>query len=99
MRKAKQVQLHPMAGILPRDHKRQGIEIQTYSYAGNEGVHCGVHWVPEISARWLYRLESHWLRWRKWYNRQTQRKEALPVVTMTVGFPIDNPEQQTVLHL
>lgn len=90
---------------VPRfDRQKQGIEIQTIGFASDGSpVHAGVHWVPEISARYLWRLHHNWLRWRRWYdNLKENRKRNYPAKqNATVAFycahPIDNPREYHTL--
>src|SRR6185436_5629204 len=88
------------------DQRKKGVEIQTYGLTqANEVVHCGPHWVPEISARWLYKLHRNWLRWRRWYdNLPENRKRNYPAkinppIAFFAAHPIDNPPCSTWIRV
>jgi len=78
---------------------KAGVEIQTWGIASdNSLIFAGVHFVPEITARWLYRLLTNWQRWRKWYdslpenrNRDYPAKHD-PRVAFIGAHPIDAPK-------
>ena len=49
---------------------RAGIEVQTWGIAADRTlVYAGVHRVPELTAKWLFRLHRNNRRWRAWYDR------------------------------
>jgi hypothetical protein len=82
------------------DRKGQGMEIQEYGMDASGKIVCaGVHWVPDISARYMWRLCSNWRRWRRWYDnlpenrgRDYPTKHDLPV-RYWAAHPIDNPHK------
>lgn len=71
---------YPFGSPQKRDHLKLGIEVQGYGYDTQGNPLCaGVHFVPELSAKWIWRIVQHWKRWRKWYdNRPENRKRAYP---------------------
>jgi len=91
---------HPKAGQLNRDIQKQGLEVQTWGLGGpsNVCVYAGVHFIPELSPRWLWKLHTHWLRWRKWYDNLPENRNQdypakhNPVVRFTGAHPIDDPK-------
>lgn len=106
MKRSKQVERHPLCGLLKRDLRKQGVEIQTWGVSRFDGtVYAGVHWVPELTARWVWKLHAHWARWRKWYdNLPENRKRDYPAkhnpqVVLTGAHPIAVPEQTVWLRL
>jgi hypothetical protein len=87
-------------GFLRRDIRKQGIEVQTWGVsAAGETVYAGVHFVPEVSGRWMWHLHNHWRRWRKWYdNLPWNRREDYPAkhaprVVVTLMHPVYEPEK------
>lgn len=90
---------HPRAGILKADLLKKGIEIQTVGMDRDGLVHCGVHWVPELNARNLWKLHTHWLRWRKWYDNLPRIKRLyginqIPLITEFYAYRIESPGAQ-----
>lgn len=97
---------HPRAGILKADLLKKGIEIQTVGMDRDGLVHCGVHWVPALNARHLWKLHTHWLRWRKWYdnlprNKRLYGSKPTPLITAFYGYPdrMTNPQGAKALPL
>lgn len=53
------------------DRLKLGIKVQTYSCTlASDIISAGVHWMPEITARYVYKATSHWRRWRRWYDNR-----------------------------
>lgn len=86
------------------DRAKVGIETQIYAQTNDGFLICaGVHWFPEISAKWIYKAQAHWRRWRKWYdNRPYNVKRNYPAkvhalrankAQLVTAFPVRNPEQ------
>ena len=78
---------------------KTGVEVQTWGLDASQNMVCaGVHYVPELSARWIYRLFQNWRRWRKWYdNRPENRKQDYPAkhckpLAFYGAHPINNPK-------
>ncbi len=80
---------------LKRD--KQGVEVQEWGIdATHQLVYAGVHFIPEINARWLYRLHTNWQRWRKWYDSLPENAHDYPTkrilpVAFYGAHPIDEP--------
>lgn len=94
--KARILEPHPLCGLLKRDLKKQGLEVQTFGFSNaNECIYAGVHFVPELTPKWIYRLHTHWARWRKWYDNLPENRKRdypakhNPVVAFTGARPID----------
>ena len=59
---------------------KRGLEVQTWGLDANQKLVCaGVDFVPELAARYIYRLFSNHRRWRKWYDsRRENRRRDYP---------------------
>lgn len=67
---------YPFGSPPKRDHLKTGIEVQGYGYDKNGQPLCaGVHFVPELSAKWIWRIAQQWKRWRKWYDNLPENQE------------------------
>lgn len=89
---------HKLAGMLPADIRKRGLYVQVCAYSDNRLVWAGAHYVPEITARAAYRLESQWRRWRRWYDnlpanreRQYPAKVGPRAADRLCVFPIGEP--------
>lgn len=98
--------IHPLAGMLPADLRKRGIEIQVYAYLGRQVAWAGVHWAPEISARTAYYVERHWRRWRRWYDnlpanraRHYPAKEGPRGADTLILFPVHQPAARSIYRI
>lgn len=82
---------------------KAGVEVQEIAWDPTMRVVCaGVHWVPEMGAKWAWKLARHWHRWLRWMERQRRlgrlgRQPAVPaqpvpVVAWWTFHPIDDPQ-------
>lgn len=95
------------AKTIPYGRERKGtIEIQTFGFTTDNVLLCaGVYFVPAISAQILFRIASHWRRWRKWYDSLPENKRE----SYTKGddmrlavygcHPMHKPEIRTYIQL
>lgn len=97
---------HPRAGILPADSRKRGEYVQVFAYAGSAVVWAGPHYVPAITARAAYRLECHWRRWRRWYDRlpanrarRYPAKEGPRAADTLILFPVDQPSCRSTYRM
>lgn len=83
------------------ERKRKGaIEVQGWGVNSQGQIVCaGVHWVPQVSTKWAWKICRNWRRWRVWYDNLPWNKvQTYPAkgdeyrVTYYGIHPIDDPK-------
>lgn len=79
--------------------KPRAVEVQTWGLDSSKQLVCaGVHYMPSITARALYKLATSWRRWRRWYDNlpENKRRDYPAKHDCALAYygahPIDNPQ-------
>lgn len=85
---------------------KRGVEVQAWGCAAdNTLVYAGVHFIPELTAKWIYRLHANWARWRNWYDTRPHRinedypAKHSPAVAFIGAHPASDPKAVKWLKL